>query len=90
MRSSGKKMIKSRDVVFLKDQISGDVEKSDEPQSSLEIYIISTSVYLLVIHNDHGRAGEDNNDGLVEPIYQAPLEPPALPIEPVLRRSTRE
>ena len=55
--------------MFLEDQIVGDVEKSDKPQSSLEILIISTSVSLFVIHNDHGRAGEDNNDGLVEAVY---------------------
>ena len=58
-----RKLIRSRDVLFLKDQIVGNVEKSDEPQSSLEILIIPTSVSPLVVHNDHGGARDDNNDG---------------------------
>ena len=47
-----RKLIRSRDM-FLEDQIIGDAEKSDEPQSSPEIPIIPTSVSPLVIDNDH-------------------------------------
>ena len=41
-----RKLIRSKDVMFLKDQIVGDVKKSDESQSSLKIPIIPTSVSL--------------------------------------------
>ncbi|KAL9437320.1 hypothetical protein AB3S75_023224 [Citrus x aurantiifolia] len=85
-----KKLIRSRDVVFLEDQIVSDAEKSDESQSSLEIPIIPTSVSPPVAHDDHGGTGEDNNDSPGEPIGQAPLEPPTPLVEPELRRSTRE
>ena len=61
-----KKLIKSREVVILKDQIVGDVEKSDESQSSPEINIIPTLVSPLVIHDDYRRVGEDNNDSPAE------------------------
>ena len=57
-----RKLIRSRDVVFLEDQIVSDAEKSDEPQSSPEIPIIPTSVSPLVVHNKHGGVGKDNND----------------------------
>ena len=67
-----RKLIKSRDVVFLKDQIIGDVEKSDESQSSPEILIIQISISPPVVHDDHEGANEDNNDGLVEPVDQTP------------------
>ena len=80
-----RKLIRSRDV-FLEDQIVGDEKKSDESQSSPEIPIIPTSVSPPVIHNDHGGAGEDNDDGPTEPVEQALPEPPAPLVEPELRR----
>ena len=88
MGSSGK--IRSRNVMFLEDQIVCDAEKSDKSQSSLEISIIPTSVSLPVVHDDHGGAEENNNDDPAKPVEQAPLELPAPPVEPELRRSNRE
>lgn len=85
-----RKLIRSRDVVFLEDQIVSGEEKNDESQSSLEIHIIPTSVSTLVVHDDHGGTGEDNDDGPTEPVEQAPPESLAPPVEPELRRSTRE
>ena len=57
-----RKLIRSRDIVFLKDYI-GYPEKSDEFESSPEIFIIPISVSLHVVHKNHGRAEEDNNNG---------------------------
>lgn len=37
-------------------QIVGDVEKSDESQTSVEIHIIPTLVSPPVVHDDHERA----------------------------------
>ena len=85
-----RKLIRSRDVMFLKDQIVGDVEKSDDSQSSLDILVIPTSVSPHVVHNDHGEAGEDNNDDLAELVEQPPPESPAPAIKPELRRPFRE
>ena len=85
-----RKLIRNRDVVFLEDQIVSDEEKNDRSQSSPEIYIIPTSVSTLIVHDDHGGIGEDNDDGPAEPVEQAPPESLAPPVEPELRRSTRE
>ena len=85
-----RKLIRSKDVVFLDDQIIADAEKSDESRSSLEIPIIQTSVSPPIVHDDHEGTGEDNNDDSAEPIDQAPPEPPAPPVKLELRRSTRE
>ena len=63
-----KKLIRSRDVVFLEDQIVSDAKKSDESQSSPEIPIIPTSISPPTVHDNHGGAGEDNNDGPTEPV----------------------
>ena len=49
-----RKLIRSRDVVFLEDQIVGDTNKSDESQSSPEILIIPTSVSPPVVHDGYG------------------------------------
>ena len=67
--------------MFLEDQIVSDIEKSDASQASPEIPIIQTFVSPPVVHNDYERAGEDNNDGTVEP---------ALSVESELKKSTRE
>ena len=67
-----RKLIRSTDVVFLEDQIIGNAENSDESQLSPEIHIIWTSVSLSVVHDDHWGAEDDNNDGPVEPVEQAP------------------
>ena len=85
-----KKLIRSRDVVFFEDQIIGDAKKSDESQSFPEIPIIPTSISPPTVHDNHGGAGEDNNDGPTEPVEQAPPELPTPLIELELRRSTRE
>lgn len=63
-----RKLIKSRDIAFLKNCIVSDKENSDESQSSPKIPIISTSVSSLVVHDDHGTTREDNNDSLVESV----------------------
>ena len=80
-----RKLIRSRDIVFL-----GDEEKSGESHSSPEIPITPTSVSPPIVHDDHRGAGEDNNDGPAEPVEQASLEPLASPFELELRRSIRE
>ena len=85
-----RKLIRSRDVVFLEDQIVSDEEKNDESQSSPKIHIIPTSISTLVVHDDHGGTGEDNDDGPAEPVDQAPPESLAPPVESELRRFTRE
>ena len=46
----------------------GDAVNNDESQSYLKIHIILTSVYLPVVNDDHEGAGEDNNDGSLEPV----------------------
>ena len=84
------KLIRSRDVVFLEDQIVSDAEKSDKSQSSPEIPIIPTLISPPTVHDNHGGAEEDNNDGPTEPVEQTPSEPPTPLIELELRRSTRE
>ena len=88
MGSNGK--IRSRNVLFLEDQIVCDAEKSDKSQSSPEISIILTSVSLPVVHDDNGGAEENTNDDLVKPVEQAPSELPSPPVEPELRRFNRE
>lgn len=81
-----RKLIRSKNVVFLENQIVGDEKKSDESQSSLKIPIILTSVSPLVAHDNHGGATGDNNDSPIEPIEQASPEPSAPPVEPKLRK----
>ena len=76
--------------MFLEDQIIGDTKKSDESRSSPEIFIIPISISSLAVHDDHGGAGEDNNDSPIELIEQAPPEPLAPPVKPELRRFARE
>ena len=86
-----RKLIRSRNVVFLEDRIVGDAGKSDASWSSLEIPIILTSVSPSVIYDDHRGDGEDNNDGPIELVEQEPLEPRVVPlVELELRRSTKE
>ena len=48
--------------------IVGDAKKSDESKSSPKIPIIPSSISPPVVHDDYGKAGEDNNDGLEEPV----------------------
>ena len=77
-----RKLIWTRDVAFLEDQIVSDEEKSNEFQSSPEIDIIPILISPPIVHDNHWEAGEDSNDGLAEPIEQALSEPLALLIEP--------
>ena len=42
-----RKLIRSRDVVFREDQIVGDKEKSDEPQSSLQFLLFQLELLYL-------------------------------------------
>ena len=77
-----RKLIRNKDVMFLKDHIVGDVKKSDKSHTSPKTSIIPTSVSPHVVHDDHGGTEKDNNNGL--------LKPPTPPVKPELRRSTRE
>ena len=52
--------------MLLEDQIVGDAKRSDESQSSLEILRIPTSISPPVVHDNHGRAEKDNNNGPIE------------------------
>ena len=76
-----RKFIRSKYVVFLKDQIVGDAEKSDKSKSFSKIHIIPTFVSPLIIHDDHRGGREDNNNSSVKPVEQAPPEPLTPPIE---------
>ena len=78
-----RKFIRTTDVVFLEDQIVGDVEKSHEPQSSSEkIHIILTLVSTPVVYNNYEGAEEDNNNDSTKPVEKALPKPHAPPIEP--------
>ena len=65
-----RKLIRCRDDGFLEYHIVGDAGKNDDSQSSLEIFIIPTLVSPPIDHNDHGGAGENNNDGPTKLIEQ--------------------
>ena len=62
-----KKLIKSRDVVFLEDQLLDDIDKIEKPKSSINIPIRVDPIPPSVLQDDHGRVaqeahGENVND----------------------------
>ena len=84
-----KKVIKSRDAVFLEDQTIADFEKSEKPKSSSEELVDSGIIHppMVPVDDNRGVQVDDtppDNDELVD---ENPIEPP---VEPQLRRSTRE
>ena len=91
-----KKIIRSRDVVFLEDQLFDDGDNIEKPETSVYIPWSLGPVPSPVVHDDHGGdeqedSGENTSDDTptvddAEPTEQAP--PP--PVEIPLRRSTRE
>ena len=95
-----RKIVKSRDVVFLEDQRVADGDKIEKASSSTEIPIRIDPVVPLPVYANHG--GElQEGDGItqneddpivddVEPTKQVDGELPLPPYEPPLRRSTRE
>ncbi|URD73988.1 hypothetical protein MUK42_36205 [Musa troglodytarum] len=93
-----KKIVRSRDVVFLEDQLFDNGDTVEKPETSVYIPWSSGPVPPPIVHDDHGRddneeeeCGENVNDDTstvdeVELTEQAP--PP--PVEIPLRTSTRE
>ena len=62
-----KKLIKSRDVVFIEDQLLDDIDKIEKPKSSINIPIRVDPIPPSVLQDDHGRVaqeahGENVND----------------------------
>ena len=92
------KIIRSRDVTFLEDQIVDGVEKDEKPQECDEIPIPDTSRSVLppVVYDDYGGDAQEDfddrvdDDGPAEQVEQAPPESFDPPVEPQLRRSMRE
>ena len=95
-----RKIVRSRDVVFLEDQLVDDGDKVEKSSSSAEIPIrIDPVVPPTVFANHEGELQEgdgviENEDDPivdnVEPTEQVDGELPLPPYEPPLRRSTRE
>ena len=95
-----KKIIRSRDVVFLEDQVGEDVEKAENSNPSTSTSIDLTPVHSPPVHpdygegvqEDHGDNGNENNqaDEEVEPAEQVEEEQQAPVVESQLRISTRE
>ena len=93
------KIVRSRDVVFLEDQLVDDGHKTKKASSSTEIPIIIDPVVPPTMHANHG--GElQEGDGVIEneddptiddfdQTEQVDEELPLPPYEPPLRRSTR-
>ena len=94
-----RKIVRSRDVVFLEDQLV-DGDKIEKDSSSVEIPIRIYPVVPPTMHDNHGgelQEGDgftENKDDLivddVEPTEQVDGELPPPPYEPPFRRSTRE
>ena len=93
------KIVRSRDVAFLKDQLVDDGHKTKKASSSTEIPIRIDSVVPPTMHANH-RGELQKGDGVteneddptiddVDPIKQVDGELPLPPYEPPLRRSTR-
>ena len=95
-----RKIVRSRDVVFLEGQLVDDGDKVEKASSYVEIPIRIDPVVLPSVHANHkGELQEGNgvieNEGYptvddVELIEQVDGELPLSPYEPPLRRSTRE
>ena len=94
-----KKIVRSRDVVFLEDQLVDDGDKVEKDSSSIEIPIRIDPVVPPIVHANHGgelQEGDgviENEDNFtvddVEPTEQVDGELLLPPYEPPLRRSTR-
>ena len=94
-----KKIVRSRDVVFLEDQLVSDDDKVEKASSSAEIPVRLDTVPPVVPTNHGGEVQEDDGDtgnedapivDDVEPAEQVDEELPLPPVEAELRRSTRE
>ena len=95
-----KKIVKSRDVVFLEDQLVDDGDKVEKASSFAEIQIRIDPVVPPIVHADHGgelREGnsviENKDDPIVddvEPTKQVYRKLSLQPYEPPLRISTKE
>ena len=94
------KIVRSRDVVFLKDQLVGDDDEVEKASSSIEIPVRLDTFPPIVpadhggdVYKDDGDTGNEDApmvDDDVEPGEQVDEELPLLPVEAQLRRSTRE
>ena len=95
-----RKIIRSRDVVFLENQLVDDGDKVEKDSSFAEIQIRIDPVVPPTVYANHmgelqeGDGVTENEDDLiandVEPTEQVDGELPLPPYEPPLRRSTRE
>ena len=95
-----RKIVKSKDVVFLKDQLVDDGDKVEKTSSFAELAIGIDPVVSPAMHANHGEelqedygVTENENEIIVddvEPTEQVDGELPLPPYEPPLRRSTRE
>lgn len=85
-----KKFIRSKDIIFLEDQMVNDEQKSNKSQLSPEIHSIPTSLSSHILNDDHKGAREANNDGSTKSVEQVHSKPSTPPVELELRRSTQE
>ena len=94
------KIVRSKDAVFLKDQLVEDGDKVEKASSNIEIPIRIDLVVPPIVHAYHGEQlqesdgiTENEDDPLVDdvkPTKQVDGELPLPPYEPPLRSSTRE
>ena len=95
-----KKIVKSRDVVFLEEQLVDDGDKVEKATSSTEIPIDIDPVVPPTMHANHGRELQEGHGVIeneddptvddIEPTEKVDGELPLPPYEPPLRISTRE
>ena len=95
-----RKIVRSRDIVFLEDQLVDDGDKVEKASSSIEITIRIDPIVPPIVHANRGvelQEGDgvtENEDGPivddVEPIEPVAEELPLPSYEPPLRRSTIE
>ena len=95
-----RKIVKSRDVMFLEDQLVDEGDKVEKASSSAEIPIRIDPVVPPTVHANHGgelqegNSVTENEDDLivddVEPVEQVDGKLPLPPYEPPLRGYTRE
>ena len=57
-----KKIIRSRDVVFLEDQIFEDCDKVQKQKSPANVPVSTSSVPSPIVHDDHGRDEQENHE----------------------------
>ena len=87
-----KKIVRSRDVIFLKDQVTRDNDKTEEASSSTEIPSSLDATPPAMSHDHGGDTKKDNSDGVNndEPIEHIEEEVTPTPVRQPLRRSNRE